>query len=248
MLELPAAAQLKRVGIRSGSYPSHADFGIRQDSFGQGTFAAPRSHGFHGGIDFAMPVGTEILAPCDGFAFQGHDAIYGLFVKLVCSTRLGQEDQNFYISWLFGHLQEAVLNGPKHDLGSTPKERAESIRMGDRLGFSGKSGNAAAAGIVAHLHLEASLHDNRSAAFADPHTPSHLGSPGASERFLAGLRNSCMVPNRITAPKPSHGSRVDPFLILLCFAEGKPAYERYLGSLPWSRYYSAGAFDVDAGF
>lgn len=88
--------------------------------------------GFHTGIDYGCPMGTEIMASADGMVvFAGWDATgYGL-----CVIIRHTEDR----STLYAHLSKIhVVKG-------------EAVKQGRVIGLSGKSGNSTGP----HLHFEA---------------------------------------------------------------------------------------------
>ena len=62
------------------------DQGIREDSYGLGSFRAPRSGYQHSGIDYLMPLGTALRSPCDGAYLAGYDGGYGNWAQVVCQV------------------------------------------------------------------------------------------------------------------------------------------------------------------
>jgi len=83
----------------------------------------------HNGIDFGLPVGTPIFAPCDGFILRKDDKTgYGKHVK-IRSREAGKEV-------VLGHLSNFVGND-------------NYIKMGDLIGYSGNTGFSTAP----HLHF-----------------------------------------------------------------------------------------------
>jgi hypothetical protein len=133
-------------------------------------------------------------------------------------------------------------------LGDAMSEVAE----GAVLGSVGKTGNASAAIVAAHLHLEAILQDTEESALAERHSGRDQNDTQAAREVDGFLRAKCLDPSGL-APKGSElwrARRADPFILLTCFGANKPAYTRPSGKLalasyPWSSEYSAKSFDVD---
>src|SRR5687768_968280 len=125
------------------AYVLGVDLGVRADDGGKGWFLAPRAHGKHNGIDFLAPVGTPVLAACDGKAKSDARGGYGNVVQLVCKLpdRLGG-DEGLHASFFYAHLDKSV-----------PPKGWTNVRAGQKLGTVGKTGNAAGKKIKPHLHL-----------------------------------------------------------------------------------------------
>lgn len=87
---------------------------------------------FHTGIDYACPVGTEILASAEGVVvFAGWDPTgYGL-----CVILRHKMDK----ATLYAHLRTVAVS------------RGDLVKMGQKIGTSGDSGNVTGP----HLHFEA---------------------------------------------------------------------------------------------
>jgi murein DD-endopeptidase MepM/ murein hydrolase activator NlpD len=119
------------------------DHGIRSDRGGKGHFLAPRAHGKHNGIDYLAPVGTPVLAACSGKAKSDERGGYGRVVQLVCELPdVVDGPEGLHASFFYAHLDKAVV----------PK-RWTQVKLGDKLGTVGKTGNAAGPKIMPHLHL-----------------------------------------------------------------------------------------------
>ena len=108
---------------------------IRNDGWGSGEFGAKRKNGrVHTGIDMAAPVGTTVYAAKSGVAFCGNVPTgYGKYVMIYHPD--GSQT-------IYGHLASYVAR-------STQK-----VRMGERIGYVGKTGNASRGAIQSHLHFE----------------------------------------------------------------------------------------------
>jgi murein DD-endopeptidase MepM/ murein hydrolase activator NlpD len=222
------------------------DHGIRADRGGAGGFLAPRAHGSHNGLDLVAPVGTPTQAPCAGQARAGKNSSHGKWVQLVCALprSLGLADSR-RISLFFAHLNDTS------GLGEEPRP----VPAGSVIGSVGKTGNASAQVIAAHLHLEISVHDDEERALAERHSGRDQGDSSAAHELDAVMRRRCLEPSGLT-PKSDRlwrARRVDPFVLLMCVSAHKPSYTRPSGSLAeasyaWSTEYSATRFDVDREF
>lgn len=111
------------------------DLVIREDSFGNGYFNAPRSGGrTHRGVDIEAPLRTEVRAAKGGMAvlyFQPK----GMGKYIVIRHTGGY-------STLYGHLSEFnVKDGAR-------------VRQNGIIGYVGKTGNASSRNIAPHLHFE----------------------------------------------------------------------------------------------
>jgi murein DD-endopeptidase MepM/ murein hydrolase activator NlpD len=84
----------------------------------------------HSGLDFAVPRGTPILAPCPGKVVMARDTFIrqGTFVML---------DHGANLKTLYYHMEKRTVN------------EGEEVNTGDTLGFVGSSGIATGP----HLHL-----------------------------------------------------------------------------------------------
>ncbi|MFI5328214.1 MAG: M23 family metallopeptidase [Candidatus Rokuibacteriota bacterium] len=87
----------------------------------------------HAGVDFAAPVGTPVLAAADGVVSLLIDYEPGCGVGVVLSH------PRFKRWTAYCHLTRAVV------------ATGQAVARGERIGFSGASGNAAG---VPHVHLE----------------------------------------------------------------------------------------------
>ena len=108
---------------------------VRNDGWGGGEFGAKRRNGrVHTGIDMVAPVGTAVYAAKSGVAFCGNVPTgYGKYVMIYHPD--GSQT-------IYGHLASYVAR-------STQK-----VRMGERIGYVGKTGNASRGAIQSHLHFE----------------------------------------------------------------------------------------------
>lgn len=224
-----------------------ADRGIRDDDFGLGHFTAPRNGYLHSGIDLSMPVGTGLTAPCDGVYLADYDGGYGNWVQVICpvpATISG--GATVYASLLYAHLDQTALP----TTGIDPNA-AGSVKRGQALGESGKTGNASAAGIHAHLHFEVALVGSELAGLQEAHISGDDEDTPAAAALRGGIAAACLEPTGF-APKGTPlnlGRRIDPFVFLTCLSAEKPALEPPQDQAlhAWSDEYEAQSFDVDVG-
>ena len=95
---------------------------------------------FHDGVDIAIPIGTEIVAPKDGYvAAAGYSASFGWFLRL--------SHDNYYETF-FAHLDRV------------PLAIGDSVAQGERVAYSGNTGWSTAP----HLHFSVF----RNGQFVDP--------------------------------------------------------------------------------
>lgn len=125
---------------------------IRNDGYGKGYFGASRNGGrLHKGIDLATPVGQPVTASKSGrVLFSGDSQGYGLCVEVLHPDGL---------STRYAHLSELDA------------EVGDWVMRDQRIGKSGKSGNAANPRITPHLHFEIRYKDtalNPTANLLDP--------------------------------------------------------------------------------
>ncbi len=216
------------------------DHGIRADKSGQGQFLAPRYHGKHNGVDLLAPIGTPVLAACAGQATRGVMGGYGKWVKLVC--RLPSEWVDGYVSVFYSHLSEQV------DFG----EAGRDVKLGETLGRVGKTGNAAGASVMPHLHLELIVHATEKAARAETHSGRDQSNDVAADAFVERLDERCLNPLGLKARSGMRRERrLDPYLVLGCLGAEKPAYQPAPGALrgassPWHDHYDANKTDADS--
>ncbi|SKA03353.1 protein of unknown function [Chitinophaga eiseniae] len=102
-------------------------------------FISERKSGKHQGLDLYAPEGTPVYACVNGFIVSSyHSNSYGNALLLS-----GEYDNNSYY-FFFAHLKDLS----KYQVG-------ESVKAGDIIGFSGKTGNAASLRPEQeHLHFE----------------------------------------------------------------------------------------------
>lgn len=221
------------------------DYGVRNDGAGQGGFLAPRYHGSHNGLDMLAPIGEKILAPCSGKARTGASSSFGIWVQLVCPPpRELRQAEGQRASIFFSHLRRAAWKG----------EELKNVTRGEILGGVGKTGNAAGPSVASHLHLELIFHDDEEAALAETHSGRSQSDTSAAHSVRKLLETRCLTPNAFQKKEGEgwRNRRADPFLVLSCFTDKKPSYEKPAGTLAeastaWSQYYSATGFDVDVG-
>lgn len=229
------------------TYIAALDQGIREDAYGLGSFKAPRSGYQHSGIDYLMPVGTALKSPCDGAYLAGYDGGYGNWAQVVCQIPASLAGgTTVYASLLFAHLDKLAVAST----GSNPNA-AGVVKRGQSLGTSGKTGNATAAGIRAHLHLEAALHPSKLAALSEAHISGSDGDTAAAAALRSSMTTTCLNPTGLKSLNTtlSLGRRIDPFMLLSCLVGDKPALKTPTNQTlwPWSAEYKATTFNVNVG-
>jgi len=224
-----------------------ADYGIRDDEYGLGHFLAPRKGYLHSGIDFSMPVGTGLMSPCDGVYLADYDGGYGNWVQVICpvpATISG--GATVYASLLYAHLDTTALP----TTGIDP-DAAGTVKRGQMLGTSGKTGNASAAEIHAHLHFEVALLGSELAGLQEAHISGDDADTAAAAALRDGLAAACLEPTGFAAKSGelNLGRRIDPFMFLSCLSGEKPALvpPKDQALHAWSDDYEAVTFDVDVG-
>lgn len=221
------------------TYIAAADYGIRDDGMGDGAFLSTRGGGRHSGIDYLMPVGTPLHAPCDGKYLSGYDSGYGYWVQIVCPVPVKLiEDESFFSSILYAHLNTVALGN------------SGSLSKGTRIGTSGRSGNANSSGINPHLHFEIVVRDTEQQALNEMHQKGDEAPKGRIAAFFSKLKSTCMAPLGFSSDRSVQlGNRVDPFVFLSCITADKPALRTPQSQrlVKWSHHYNAKAFDVDVG-
>lgn len=253
---LPQAIELKKVvhdpptppwapKDPAWSYVLAVDHGIRSDDGGKGGFLAPRAHGKHNGVDLLAPVGTPLVAACNGKAKSDKRGGYGNVVQLVCKLpdELGG-DEGLHVSIFHAHLSKTSV--PDH---------WTSIKAGARIGAVGKTGNASGPKIKPHLHLEMIVRESEKSALEERHSGSQPEAKEAADRFFELLDEHCLEPAKFKtqAPDVRRERRADPFVVLMCAAKPKPELTTPEGQdlrsaqVKWSSLYSAKGFDVDRG-
>jgi murein DD-endopeptidase MepM/ murein hydrolase activator NlpD len=130
-----SAGGAQTVGINpapNSKYISSA-FGYRQDPNN------PKERHHHGGIDYAMPVGSPVLAAADGVVDQvttqpNSSRSFGLYVVI--------KHEGFYT--YYAHLSRAIVKA------------GQKVSQGDLIAYSGGKKGAAGAGSSTgpHLHFE----------------------------------------------------------------------------------------------
>lgn len=108
---------------------------IRNDSYGDGYFGAPRSgRRKHAGLDFAAPVGANVHSVKSGWVVAARESRgMGKFIEVYHKGGL--------IS-VYGHLDYIKV------------KLLERVRQGEIIGTVGKTGNANYKNMKAHLHFE----------------------------------------------------------------------------------------------
>lgn len=238
--ESPATLEAPKPAPAFAGWVMPVDYGIRADKAGQGQFLAPRYHGKHNGVDLLAPIGTPVLAACAGKATRGVMGGYGKWVKLVC--RLPSEWVDGYVSLFYSHLSEqAITAGTGQD-----------VKLGETLGRVGKSGNAAGASVMPHLHLELIVHTSEKAAQLETHSGRDQSNDPAADTLIKRLDERCLEPLGLKARAGMRRERrLDPYLVLGCLGAEKPAYQAAPGALrgagfPWHEHYEGHGTDPDS--
>ena len=130
----------------------------------------------HAGVDFAVPVGTPVLAAADGVVSLLIDYEPGCGVGVVLSH------PGFKRWTAYCHLTRAVVT------------TGQTVARGERIGLSGASGNSAG---VPHVHLELCT-------TACPRTATATcGHPGSARRRVGCHDPQRSIPRRFTLTLPS---------------------------------------------
>lgn len=227
------------------TYMLAADYGIRTDKGGEGSFLSPRAHGKHNGIDFLAPVGAPVLAACSGKARSDERGGYGNVVQLVCRLpdSLGG-DEGLHVSLFYAHLSKANVG-----------KKWVEVTAGTKLGAVGKTGNAKGPKIKPHLHFEIIVRGSEEDAIAERHSGVVPKANEPADRFFELLKDECLTPAAF-APQGAdirRERRADPFLMLMCLGKPKPELttpdkpDLRSAQVKWSAHYTAGGFDVDRG-
>jgi murein DD-endopeptidase MepM/ murein hydrolase activator NlpD len=222
------------------------DHGVRADRAGEGEFRAPRYHGMHNGVDLLAPLGTPVLSPCDGRARAGKNSSHGKWLHVACELpRRDGLQRTLWASFFFAHLSSQAF----------ADEALHSVRRGETIGAVGKTGNASAASVAAHLHLEAIVHETEASALAERHSGRDQSDTDAAHELREAIRSACLEPNGFARRGNElwRARRVDPVVLLECFGADKPAYTRPAGEMAeasrrWSAIYTATSFDIDTEF
>jgi murein DD-endopeptidase MepM/ murein hydrolase activator NlpD len=243
--EPPAPKKLPPEIASPWSYVLPVDHGVRKDDGGGGAFLAPRYHGKHNGLDLLAPLGTSVLAPCDGRARSGVSGSHGRWVHVVCPLPSElSAGKSLHASIFFSHLSRVT----------SKSKDFERVRRGATVGAVGKSGNASGSDIAPHLHVEIIVHGDAEAAEAETHSGRSQAKSAGADAFLAELEKRCLAPNGFSARSSdlARARRIDPFVVMTCLAPDKPALTAPRAPLAgafekWSQHYLAKAFDVDVG-
>lgn len=105
---------------------------IKNGKIGTGYHVAGKhwSHGYHTGVDFAVPIGTDVLAVVDGVVANANwGSAYG--TQIVQALADGT-----YV--IYAHLSKSLV------------KPGEKVKKGQHIGESGNTGNSTGA----HLHFE----------------------------------------------------------------------------------------------
>lgn len=116
------------------------DLPVREDAYGEGHFGARRRGGRrHNGLDLAAKIKSPVYASKSGWARTY--CVPGGYGNLVIINHPGGCETRY------GHLDSFTV------------KKFQWVRMGDTIGYVGKSGNANLKGIAPHLHFEIRYRD-----------------------------------------------------------------------------------------
>jgi hypothetical protein len=91
------------------------------------------SLGYHTGVDYACPTGTNVVAPAPGYVARvAYDSAYGNYIMLRCV--INAKPYNVYLC----HLSRSLVSS------------GAQVQMGQHIGESGNTGNTSGP----HVHLE----------------------------------------------------------------------------------------------
>ncbi len=114
----------------------NGDIVIRNDTHGNGLFAASRSgKRIHEGIDLLAEIGSPVLAARSGKVISTREKNSGMGNYIIIRHHNG-------IITIYGHLSKIHVR------------KNQFVRQGDIIGKVGKTGNANYRDIHAHLHFE----------------------------------------------------------------------------------------------
>lgn len=121
-----------------------------------GSFRTLRSnHGYHGGIDISVPIGTPIVAIADGTVVQIAEA--GRLVGIKITLQHAPEDTGLPI-WTYSKYQH-LDEHPKFEVG-------EKVKMGQIIGLSGRTGTTGGHyGYKGYPHLHMNVYTGESDKF-----------------------------------------------------------------------------------
>jgi hypothetical protein len=225
-----SAGGAQTVGINpapNSKYISSA-FGYRQDPNN------PKERHHHGGIDYAMPVGSPVLAAADGVVDQvttqpNSSRSFGLYVVI--------KHEGFFT--YYAHLSRAVVKA------------GQKVSQGDLIAYSGGKKGAAGAGSSTgpHLHFEVRK-DKGSKQSVDP--KSIFGKIKSS---IAGLFKNDSTDDMtselsqfVLGGNTPKGTAFDGGQLLYMIQQGAPFSAKDLsnaGALDWAKEHGKGSSVLD---
>jgi murein DD-endopeptidase MepM/ murein hydrolase activator NlpD len=122
---------VQKISVKGGDviYPFAGDYQITSP-FGERTDPTTGGSEYHTGVDFGVPLGTEIKAAADGVVVQaGTNGGYGNSVTI---------DHGGGMETLYGHLSKVLVSA------------GQKVKQGDVIGLSGSTGKSTGP----HLHFE----------------------------------------------------------------------------------------------
>ncbi len=91
------------------------------------------SKGFHTGVDYAVPIGTDVLAVADGVIEKAN---WGKSYGVQIVQRIGLHSKKQWC--IYAHLSESLVKS------------GDQVKKGQKIGESGNTGNSTGP----HLHFE----------------------------------------------------------------------------------------------
>lgn len=193
------------------AYFSDSDFGMRNDRYGRGDFAAARGGWTrkHTGIDYLLDYELKIYSPCDGQAKWVKADAFGYSIDVVCSSPFENGSlRNYFFSIRFSHLHKDSLF-----IQVAKQKMFYEIKKSELLGLVGDSGNAK--GTKPHVHLEMSVHKKLKEALDASHPLQNQEEEQDSRKFIKKLKKVCEFANKQDRVL-NLDERIDPYVVFRC--------------------------------